>query len=270
MASAAVGGFLHSHPIALCPPPLQIQKKPRRATFRRRILRKSTHRQPRDQYVHGPLDDIIDEIRSDIWAAPRGCSLDPALHGWENPLKVPLSWTVTPLPVSRIPSDQPLTIRKNRNSRSSASGSSRSDPMMASRNNSQDEDAPGGAVHTPSTPDTASWPSFDVETLNKPTRFAEVTETSICAEHATTQQGQGNGNRRIEAIVDAPKQQRPSRLRQLTSGFPRLRRSATGGTTTSTSGTSSNDVDQTLEEEPSEEAVEAGLRRNASKWVPCA
>ena len=51
---------------AFSPPPLQIQKKPRRATFRKRVFRKSIHNRPNDQYVYGPLDDIINEIRSDI------------------------------------------------------------------------------------------------------------------------------------------------------------------------------------------------------------
>lgn len=50
----------------LCPSPLHIQKKPRKASFRRRILRKSTHSCVSDQHVFGPLDDIIDEIKSDI------------------------------------------------------------------------------------------------------------------------------------------------------------------------------------------------------------
>jgi len=270
MASAAVGGILHSHPIALCPPPLQVHKKPRRATFRRRILRKSTHSQSHDHALHGPLDDIIDEIRSDIWALPRGCSFDPVLHGWDTPLTVPTSWTGALLPISRIPSDQPLTIRKNRNSRSSASGSSVCDPVMTLRDNSQDQPAAGGAVRTPSTPGTTPWPLFDNNTFLEPTRFVEVTGNNIHPESATFQQSQGDGNRRTEARLDAPQQRRSSRLRQLTSGFPRLRRSVTSGTTASTGGTSVttlHDVDQDLEEEPSEEAVEAGLRRNASKWV---
>ncbi|KAL6158870.1 hypothetical protein ACJQWK_04068 [Exserohilum turcicum] len=50
----------------LCPSPLHIQKKPRKATFRQRIFRKSTHSYDGDPYVFGPLDDIIDEIKSDI------------------------------------------------------------------------------------------------------------------------------------------------------------------------------------------------------------
>lgn len=53
----------HDH---LCPSPLHIHKKQRKATFRRRIFRKSTHSDISDQYVFGPLDDIIDEIKSDI------------------------------------------------------------------------------------------------------------------------------------------------------------------------------------------------------------
>lgn len=50
----------------LYPSPLHIQKKSRKATFRRRIFHKSAHNYGGDEYVIGPLDDIIDEIKSDI------------------------------------------------------------------------------------------------------------------------------------------------------------------------------------------------------------
>ena len=65
IATTAAGSLLFPH-TPLCPSPLHIQKKPRKASFRRRILRKSTHSYVGDQYVFGPLDDIIDEIKSDI------------------------------------------------------------------------------------------------------------------------------------------------------------------------------------------------------------
>ena len=66
MALAAIDTLGLSQHVDFCPPPLHIQKKPRRATFRRRIFHKPTCHRPNEQRVYGPLDDIIDEIRSNI------------------------------------------------------------------------------------------------------------------------------------------------------------------------------------------------------------
>ncbi|KAF2642749.1 hypothetical protein P280DRAFT_516516 [Massarina eburnea CBS 473.64] len=117
----------------LCPPPLHIRKKTRRATFYRRILHKSSRSTCFDTFVYGPLDDIISEISGDIWRSPAA----PGFEDWSwNPLKAPSTCIVTPLPVSRIPSDQPLIVRKNRSSRSTASGSSAGKTMASSSGDS--------------------------------------------------------------------------------------------------------------------------------------
>lgn len=134
----------------LFPSPLHIRKKPRRAsrkaTFYRRIIRKSLHQpQPQHEGVYGPLDDIITEISSDIWASPSRWNIASTMHELalpledsfekHNPLKAASTCTVSTVtmthPVSRIPSDQPLTIRKNRASRSTGSEQSATHSMMA-------------------------------------------------------------------------------------------------------------------------------------------
>ncbi|KAF2830683.1 hypothetical protein CC86DRAFT_343633 [Ophiobolus disseminans] len=266
MASAAVCNFLLPHPATLCPPPLEIQKRPRRTTIRRRMLRKSTHSQI--QSVKGPLDDIIDEIRSDIWDLPSGYSANPSFINWANPLKAPSTWIVTPLPVSRAPNDQPLTIRKNRNSRSSTSSSSMGDPMPHSRNSSQDESADcsvGGVL-----------PSSDpaLRPLNETAPSNHYPSTAIRTEHTTAQQ---TLEEIIESRPDAGRPQRTSSLRLFTNRFPRLRRTRTGETGISTgdaseyispTGTSSLiSPDEASElfgmNEPTDEAVEAYMKRNA-------
>ncbi|KAF1831534.1 hypothetical protein BDW02DRAFT_505028 [Decorospora gaudefroyi] len=264
---------------SLCPPPLLIQKRPRRATFRRRIFRKSTHSFNGDQYVLGPLDDIIDEIKSDIWESPPDYSFDSSVLGWGNPLKAPPSWTVTPLPVSRTPIDNPLTIRKNRNSRSSASGSSLGDQMAYSRNNSQDAPVNGGRVVAPHTTTLTPWPTFDTNMSYEPTHARNSSDSSVATEHLSAQQALENVANGA-AGRDEPSKRRGSRLRLFTSGFssfPRLRRQGTGDTGASdgdspetpspTTGTLLATHDETDDShaasKPSDAAVEAYFRKNA-------
>jgi hypothetical protein len=247
ITTTVAGGILQGRP-PLCPYPLHIQKKSRKATFRRRIFRKSTPTYSDDQYVCGPLDDIIDEIKSDIWDSSPDYSFDWSVLDWARPLKAPLSWTVTPLPVSRTPSDHPLTIRKNRNSRSSASGSSFGDPMAYSRKNSQNEPAQPSIV-------TAS------------------------AEHMSAQQALEKAISNTEGRTDPPKR-RMSKLRLLTSGLPLLRRQNTGETSASASDTPDTsspvaaaalaphyETERPVVKHPDDEAVKAYLRRNAFKSV---
>jgi hypothetical protein len=161
MAPAALESFALSQQSVFCPLPLHIQKKPRRAAFRNRIFRKSTHHQVDGKYVYGPLDDIINEIRSDIWESPHDYSNEASHLGWAAPLEVPSSWTVTPLPVSRLPSSRPLTIRKNRETSSSTSSSSMGDHTNFSRTGSRDNAFNGGPVGAPASTGTTPWPSFD-------------------------------------------------------------------------------------------------------------
>jgi hypothetical protein len=136
MALANLHGVGLSQYATFYPPPLQIQKKPRRATFHRRLLRRPTHAQHHTDPDHGPLDDIIDEIKGGIWASPPDYCTDSSVFDWTDPLRVPSTWTSTPLPISRIPSGQPLMVRKNRQSHSSTSGSSGGDSMALSRHTS--------------------------------------------------------------------------------------------------------------------------------------
>lgn len=271
MASAAVGNFLLPHPAILCPPPLQFQKRTRRATVRRRILRKAT--QSHTQSIKGPLDDIIAEIKSDIRESPTEYIANPSFLDWSNPLKAPSTWAVTPLPVSRAPSDQPLTIRKNRNSRSSTSGSSMGDSTSYSRNHSRDEDMSGSAIGTNPITGIKSWPSFDDTMSQLPGHIMNPSNTAIRTEHATAQQSLENTMERAGGYNGAAPQRRPSRLRKFTNGFPRLRRMGTGETSTSTGDPSESMSPTTTatptvgsaEDEPSDEAVDAYMKRNAHK-----
>lgn len=266
---------------ALCPPPLSIQKKSRRATFHRRILRKSTRSQNSDQYLLGPLDDLIDEIKSDIWHTPPEYSFDSSLLDWMNPYTAPSSmWAVTPLPVSRIPSKQPLTIRKNRHSHSSASVSSFGDAMADSRHDSQEEPVYGGPVGSPYTEQKILWPVLDsampVETASAPCSLEIDARNHYPTAHHTLQ----NVVRNTEGYSGATKR-RPSILRLLTNGIPRLRRVGTADTSSSAregsntlslsddvSLTAHADLENELDaNEPSDDAVEAYIRSNARKYV---
>lgn len=213
---------------ALCPPPLSIQKKSRRPTFRRRIYRKPTHS---DHNALGPLDDIIDQIKNDIWNS------------------MPPSWTVTPLPISHIPNDQPLTIRKNRNSRSSASDSSADDPREYSPKSSRNEATYGGTV-----------------------------EFTVGAELSSAQQALENVMKNAITRPDAAKRH-PSRLRPFTHG-PLRSRTGTGDSTCDASATASLVADMCLAahektginldaRESSEDAVEVYMRRHVRKYGTC-
>ncbi|KAF2449347.1 hypothetical protein P171DRAFT_506920 [Karstenula rhodostoma CBS 690.94] len=218
----------------LFPSPLHIRKKARRAsrraTFYRRIVRKSPH-QPRNEACDGPLDDIITQISSDIWASPSEWNLEATLHGLAepledffnayNPLKVASTCTIStvmPLPVSRIPSDQPLTIRKSRSSRSTASESSASHSSMAfSRSSSGNEPADSSKVRASFDAPPAPWPQVDAE--SEPTS----SNNTICPAHTPAQQA-------LEEVQHAgePKltKRRSSRARLFPNGFTRLLRSS--------------------------------------------
>ncbi len=275
MITTTVAGGILQDRAPLCPPPLHIQKKSRKATFRRRIFRKSTPTYSDDRYVCGPLDDIIDEIKSDIWDSPPDYSFDWSVLDWAHPLKAPLSWTVTPLPVSRTPSDYPLTIRKNRNSRSSASGSSFGDPMAYSRKNSQNEPENGGPVRSSHTATLTPWPLIDVA----PNEPAQPSIVPAGAEHMSAQQALEKAISNTEDHTEPPKR-RMSKLRLLTSGLPLLRRQNTGETSASASDTPDTsspvaaaalaphyETERPVVKHPDDEAVKAYLRRNAFKSV---
>jgi hypothetical protein len=168
------------------------------------MLRRPTqgHFQP----TQGPLDDIIATIKSDILESPVEYNTSLSIF---NPLKAPATWAVTPLPVSRAPSDQPLKIRKNRNSRSSTSGSSM------------------GSGTTP-------WPAFDSALAQEPIDLEKSSRTRVSgvAEHV-------DGDAGLTSL------RRPSRLRLFTNGFPRLRHIGTGETSASTGGDTSESTSPT-------------------------
>lgn len=230
MAALAVNPFLLPHPATLCPPPLQFTERTRRITVRRRILRKPTRSQHAG--VQGPLDDIIAEIKSNILELPPDCARKPILLNWGNPLKAPSTWAVTPLPVSRAPSDRPLAIRKNRENRSSASGSSMGDPTSISRNNSSEQGTTTTGPDECSDAATSPWPTLNTTGL---TGFAGTAKSSasVLDGHITAQRPPEGILDRVDSNTKSGTQRRPSRLRRITNGFPRLRRIGTGDTSTS-------------------------------------
>ncbi|KAL5374810.1 hypothetical protein DPSP01_011646 [Paraphaeosphaeria sporulosa] len=234
----------------LFPSPLHIRKKPRRATFYRRIIHKSLYKL-QDEAVYGPLDDIITEITSDIWASPSEWNLDSTLRGLaeplgkyfegHNPLKaastctvstvmplpvstvMPLSVsTVMPLPVSRIPSNQPLTIRKNRSSRSTASESSATYSIMAiSRSSNGNEASDSSKVCANLTSPPTPWAQVDA--LSRPEPEPTSFNLTICPAQTPAQQA-------LEEVQHAeePKlaKRRSSRARLFPGGLTRLLRSS--------------------------------------------
>lgn len=121
---------------ALFPAPLHIRKKPRRLLFRRLAQRRPEQSPSCSGSLHGPLDDIIDEITGDIWRSPLEYSYDPSFLEWPASIKAAILWSAAPLPMSRNPSNQPLRVRKNRTSRSTASGSAVSEAMFSSSQDS--------------------------------------------------------------------------------------------------------------------------------------
>lgn len=239
--------------------------------FRKRISRRSTHHQVDNNYVYGPLDDIIDEIRSGIGKSTSDYGTEASHLGWAAPLEVPLTWTVTPLPMSRLPSNQPLTIRKNRQSHSSTSGSSMSDNTNFSRTSSRDNAFNGGPVAAPAS-GTAPWPLFDApvsyETTHAPDASGNAGRT--CQIEAAENLDQHADDRPVSS------KRRPSVLRLFT-GLSRLRRIDTGETSGSSGDASDlasptrlsvhneDDVDEELSPEPSDDAVEAYIRKHARK-----
>jgi hypothetical protein len=274
MAAAAISTFPLAHPNILCPPPLRFQKKPRKTTIRRHILRRATHTQK--QTLHGPLDDIIAEIQSDIRESAPEYFASPLFLDWGYPLKASPTWAMTPMPVSPAPSDQPLTIRKNRNSRSSASGSSMGDSTSYSRNNSQDESVSGSTVGTTPSLGT-SWSSLDCSTSHIAADVSNHTRITIYTEHANAQQICDNAVERVGSTDGIMPQRRPSRLRMLTNGFPRLRRMRTGDASTSAGDASESTPPTTVttttlpagsenNHELNDEAVDTYIERNMRKW----
>ncbi|KAF2853260.1 hypothetical protein T440DRAFT_477076 [Plenodomus tracheiphilus IPT5] len=269
MATPAINDIASTY-ATLCPPPLSFQKKPRRATFCRRILRRSVPSESSDQFVFGPLDDIIDVIKSVIWESPPDYSFASTVVDSEKLSTAPSMWTVTPLPLSRNPSDQPLTIRKNRNSRSSASESSMGDPTTGWRSGSQDEALRGGPVGS------LPWPALDPSTSYNFTSALQLSDFTGSSELPTAQQALQDVVQGAETRPEATKR-RTSRLRLFTNGFPRLRRMGTGdtgGSTTDATDPLSATADDALalhgqsdenpvEKEPSDEAVETYIRNNA-------
>lgn len=270
MAPAALNVPSFSQQAGFSPPPLHIQKKPPKTTFRKRIFRKSTHHVSVDQYVHGPLDDIIDEIRCDIWESPVGYGAATSSLELAAPLDVPLTWTVTPLPVSRLPNDQPLTVRKNRESRSSASGSSMGDHTHLPYRSGQEDASDGGPVSLSAPKTTTAWPLLDVQAAYELTDATNASDTTGLSRQTTSKS--------TDQVVEdqaLPTKRRPSVLRIFT-GLSRLRRTGTGETSSSSGDAPSlvtstsleareDEISEKSSPEPSEAAVDAYIRRNAHK-----
>jgi hypothetical protein len=144
------------------------------------------------------------------------------------------------------------------------------DSTSYSRNVSHEEAANSGAPGAPHTADGARRPSI-----------ARAPSTNTF--HTTVRAELSNAQQILEDIIESrPEvavQRRTSRLRKLTNALPRLRRTGTGETNSSiddasasTEQVASSSVTSPDEatahlglEEPSDEAVEAYLRRNAHK-----
>ncbi|KAH7396777.1 hypothetical protein DE146DRAFT_50232 [Phaeosphaeria sp. MPI-PUGE-AT-0046c] len=233
MGTLAANPFLLPHQANLCPPPLQYTECSRRKAVRRRILRKPT--QSQHAGAQGPLDDIIAEIKTNILEAPPDCTSDSLLLNWGNPLKAPSTWAVTPLPVSRAPSDRPLAIRKHRDNRSSTSGSSMGDLISYSRDNGHGQGATATSADKHPYVATSIGLTFD-------TTASSGLADSANASNSLAHTGRTTGQCTLESTLDRVDSNarnearcRPSRLRRFTNGFPRLRRIGTGDTSTSTS-----------------------------------
>jgi len=142
--------------------------------------------------------------------------------------------------------------------------------MSSSRNNSQDEATNGSAVGTPLSPNKV------LGRLVEPGLFTDRFNTDTCTKPSTAQQS-------LEDIIenrhDAARPRRTSSLRLFTNRFPRLRRTRTGETsigageasessspTATSTLVSPDEADDSLDmNEPTDEAVEAYMKRNAHK-----
>lgn len=254
---------------AFYPPPLHIHKKLRRATLRKHIFRKSIHYKPKESSVYGPLDDIIEEIRSNIWELPHDYSCTAPFLDWSASLELPDTWALTPMPISRLPNNRPLTIRKNRESRSSTSSSNMGGTAHPFRNDMREDAFNGGSVTLPAT-DTAPWPLLDASESYDITQQSSLLDVNTPASpEAFDGTLQSMGDHKL------PSKRRPSVLRLLT-GLSRLRRTDTGETSVSGGDMSEplsptsfetykeHDVDG-ASREPSEDAVESYVRKHAHK-----
>lgn len=151
-----------SHAQHLFPAPLHIRKKSRRLSRLRLSQRKATCGQPYPPY--GPLDDIIDEITHDIRH-----SLPFGVFDWATAFTDQFPWLVTPLPLSRVPSQQPLAVRKTRTSNSysrSTSSATFSDIMASSW--SRDSNYEGGRQTSGSRSSESAFESSDASATALP------------------------------------------------------------------------------------------------------
>ena len=142
-----------------------------------------------------------------------------------------------------------------------------------SRSSSQDEAFNGGPVHAPAS--TAPWPLFDDPLSYEVAHAPSALGTASGSNHLKAQDTLDNANQIAEARP-IPTKRRPSVLRLFT-GLSRLRRTDTGDTSgssgdgselTSLAVLKAHDEDGFGEEvlqEPSDEAVEAYVRKNARK-----
>ncbi|KAF2110682.1 hypothetical protein BDV96DRAFT_650790 [Lophiotrema nucula] len=115
-------GLLHfSHVANLFPEPLRVRKRQQRSLFRPRAIRKASTR-VNESDTSGGLDDLISEIAEGLFYYPPQNAYPQLSQRPEHSStpEEPFAWRVAPLPVSRVPSTEPLTVRKTRTSESSA------------------------------------------------------------------------------------------------------------------------------------------------------
>jgi hypothetical protein len=184
MVSTVTSAYLPQY-LQLFPAPLQIRKKTRRSTFGRLAKRRPTYGRSCGE-VYGPLDDIIHEITDDIWHSPLDESLGQAL-GWHAAFALH--------PIIRVPSDQPLNVRKTRKSRSNTSGSSISDIMGLFARKASLGESSGAELEN----DLPRLYSSSIESASGTRRISEVTLPGSGASSESEAFGCPTNNKRTSA-----------------------------------------------------------------------
>lgn len=144
--------------------------------------------------------------------------------------------------------------------------------MYFSGTSSQNSALDGGPVGAPVPTGVAPWPLFDAPTSYDAPQASSISDT---VDRFNYSQANEPGRHNVEE-TPLPSKRRPSRLRLFT-GFTRLRHSETGETSGSSGDTSDlaspTTIETRIEEgfegeslrEPSDDAVEAYVRRHARK-----
>lgn len=269
--------YLAQH-LDLFPAPLHIRRKSRKLIFRRLAQRKITHGRASDSKQYGPLDDIIDEITGDLWGSIQDCDLDPIFE-WPIRLGTEFPWSVAPLPVSRIPSNQPLSVRKTRysnsNSRSTESGSTVSEAMVSFRSRSSsksDYDGLGTATNQPTRPSlsssnrpTISAPEFIPLNTTPAQVSLDVGHTAATQNLSTIMETSGGSSQAREA---QPQQPLRKRLFSLSNSMGKIRLKTNTNDAANTGMSNSSFASGLISESPSPPTNTKGEVDGANDSIP--